>query len=318
METSNKAAPAWQQFERLVARIEADAGPLGLTVTSPDRIRCKITGRLREVDATVRTKVGTTNLFVTIECRKRRPKQDVTWIEQLATKKSNLGAARTIAVSATGFSKEAQEMASYHGIDLRHLSEVTTAEINQLLQIDFVLFPHKRCSISRVAVRWFRSLDWRMPDPENLDYELPPTDLHRPIFINTETGARWSVNDLWYQLQAAADPFAGVDRDGKPVIRTACFPYPGNVAVETPEGRKQIGEVLLSVALAIEVEQVTLATAKKVEYAGPSGETLQRVEFTSQEPGREDWRISLQASKDAAFAEQIRTTLNLPAGKPMI
>ena len=41
----------WREFERLVARIEADAGPRGMTVTSPDRIRCKTTGRLREVDA---------------------------------------------------------------------------------------------------------------------------------------------------------------------------------------------------------------------------------------------------------------------------
>ena len=46
-----RAMPEWRQFEKLVARIEADAGPLGLTVVSPDRIRCKITGRLREVDA---------------------------------------------------------------------------------------------------------------------------------------------------------------------------------------------------------------------------------------------------------------------------
>ena len=88
-------APAWREFEQMVARIEADAGPAGLIVKSPDRIRCRITGRLREVDASVQTQVGTTNILVTIECRKRRPVQDVTWVEQLATKKQSLGAART-------------------------------------------------------------------------------------------------------------------------------------------------------------------------------------------------------------------------------
>ena len=30
--------PDWREFESLVARIEADAGPHGMTVTSPDRI----------------------------------------------------------------------------------------------------------------------------------------------------------------------------------------------------------------------------------------------------------------------------------------
>lgn len=77
----------WQEFERLVARIEADAGPRGVIVTSPDRIRCKITGRLREVDASIRSRIGTAEMLVTIECRRRAAVQDVTWIEQLATKK---------------------------------------------------------------------------------------------------------------------------------------------------------------------------------------------------------------------------------------
>jgi hypothetical protein len=124
-----RAVPEWRRFEELVARIEADAGPLGLTVTSPDRVRCRITGRLREVDASVRMKVGTADVLVTIECRRRRNKQDVTWIEQLATKKRAIGATHTIAVSASGFSREAIESAEHHGIDLRELSEISAADI---------------------------------------------------------------------------------------------------------------------------------------------------------------------------------------------
>jgi hypothetical protein len=52
---ARRDGPEWKEFEQLVARIEQDAGPLGLTVTSPDRITCKITGRKREVDASIRT-----------------------------------------------------------------------------------------------------------------------------------------------------------------------------------------------------------------------------------------------------------------------
>jgi len=37
----------------LVARIEQDADRTGVAVKSPDRIRCKITGRFREVDASI-------------------------------------------------------------------------------------------------------------------------------------------------------------------------------------------------------------------------------------------------------------------------
>lgn len=316
MASRKKDIPDWRQFEQLVARIEADAGPLGLTVISPDRIRCRTTGRLREVDASVRTKIGTSNILITIECRKRRAKQDVTWIEQLSSKKHAIGASRTIAVSSSGFSPEAEAAARHHGIDLRRLSDVSVAEINELIRLDFVLFTHKRCALARVGIRLFRSLDWTLPDPEDVDFVLPSsTDPFSTIFRNTDTGATWSLNDLWLQLQEATNPFADIEKGRTPVVKTACFPFPGNVTVNTPEGPKEIGDVLLSVALSLEVEQIDLESARKVEYTSPDGAAIQRVEFASREPGVEDWRLSLQIPRDSEDISQLRTGGNWPEQK---
>ncbi|MEG3976460.1 restriction endonuclease [Microcoleus sp. herbarium8] len=315
MASQKKVTPDWKEFEQLVARIESDAGSFGLTVTSPDRIRCKITGRLREVDASIRTKIGTSDILITIECRKRSPKQDVTWIEQLATKKNVIGAARTIAVSSSGFSREAETVATHYGIDLRRLSEVSASEINKLISLDFVLFTHKKCALARVAIRYFQSLDWTLPDPEHVDFVLPPvTDPFFPLFTDTDTGATWSLNDLWLQLQKVTDPFVGIEK-GSMAIRTACFPYPGNVTVETPEGSKRIGDVLLSLSLVLEVEHVDLETARKFEYTSPDGDSIQRVEFASGEPGAEDWCISLQLPKNSTDLEQLKTRANGPNRK---
>jgi hypothetical protein len=251
--------------------------------------------------------------LVTIECRKRRPKEDVTWIEQLATKKISIGAARTIAVSSSGFTAGAEAVARQHGIDLRRISEVSVAEINQLMRLDFVLFPHKRCAIARVGIRSFRSLEWTMLTPDQVDFVLPSdTSPHDLVFRNTDTGAEWSLNDLWLQLQQATDPYADIISGARPVIRTACFPYPGNVTVVTPGRLVTIGDVLLSVWLSIEVEQVDLASATKIEYSSREGDTIQRMEFASREPGLEDWRVSLQMPKNARGIEQLRTHLNQP------
>lgn len=303
----------WRLFEELVARIEQDAGPLGLKVKSPDRIRCRTTGRLREVDASIRSQHGTAQGLVTIECRKRSKKQDVTWIEQLATKKLAIGADRTIAVSSAGFSEDAHMVAALHGIDLRRLSEVSAAEINRLLHLDFVLFTHKRCAIARVGIRFFRSLEWTMPDPTAVDFELSAeTDAFSPIFCDSDTGRRWSLNDLWRELQEATNPFDGIAKGERPVVRTACFPYPGNVTIDTADGPKPIGDVLLSVALWLDVEMVRLAAATKVEYGASSAPTLQRVEFASRDPFAKDWWISLQAPKDASHTSQIRIGGNWP------
>lgn len=91
--------PEWKQFERLVARIEAALVPKGAVVRSPDRIPDLHTGSMREVDGSIRFKVGSASILITLESRRRAAVQDVTWIEQLATKRENIGADKTIAVS---------------------------------------------------------------------------------------------------------------------------------------------------------------------------------------------------------------------------
>jgi hypothetical protein len=306
--TARRRDPEWREFERLVARIEADAGPQGLVVTSPDRLRCKLTGRMREVDASIRARVGTTEMLVTIECRRWQKTQDVTWIEQLATKKSSIGADRTIAVSVSGFSPEAQIAASHAGISLRKLSEITVAEINSILRLDFMLFWHRACAIARVGIRRFRSLDWKVTSPQDVDFTLPEdTDPLAPIFRNTESDTTWSLNDLWHQIQEAADPFDGIQKAQPPAFRTACFPYPGSVTLTTTNGPCVLGDVLLTVALWTEAEQITLDAAHKVEYASDEMAAIQRVEFASRRRKANDWRISLQIPKDSEDTADLRT-----------
>jgi hypothetical protein len=307
MTTRGRQDLKWREFERLVARIEADASPLGMKVNSPDRIRCKVTGRFREVDASIRARVGTADVLITIECRHRSKIQDVTWIEQLAAKKASIGADRTIAVSSSGFSADAQAVANQRGISLRTLSEVSAGDINALLKLDFVLFWHRACAIARVGIRKFRSLDWKAPNPNDIDFTLPENnDPRAPIFQNTETGTSWSLNDLWHQLQLLGDPFDGIFKAQPPIPRTACFPYPGTVTVATAEGPCLLGEVLLTVALWIEAEQVTLDAARKVEYVSDETTAVQRVEFASRRWKAEDWRVSLQIPKNSVDPTNLR------------
>ena len=79
--TIRRAEPSWRAFERVVAMIEESAAQRGATVTSPDRIRDLMTGEMREVDASLRFKLGTVDILITIECRKRSRKAKDTWIE---------------------------------------------------------------------------------------------------------------------------------------------------------------------------------------------------------------------------------------------
>ena len=307
----------WREFERMIARIEADAGPSGMIVKSPDRIRSKVTGRLREVDASIRYRIGSAEVLITIECRRRKNIQDVTWIEQLSSKRTAIGADRTIAVSASGFTEDAEKSAVHNGISLRKVSDVSSADINSLLCLDFVQFWHKACYVGRVGIRKFRSLEWKIPGSEDIDFLLPKdTDPFAPIFRNEKIGTSWSLNDLWHELQEAVDPFEGIEKGQRPVLRTACFPYPGTVTVAVDEGRCLLGDVILTVALGIESEEISLDDAHKVEYASDDMSAIQRVEFTSRRRRDHDWRISLQIPKESNDIVDLRVGSDRPPMRP--
>ncbi len=136
MPESNRFSPKvkdWKAFELLVAAIEKRMAPKGAVVSSPDRIRDIDTGQLREVDASIRFRAGSVDILITIECRKRSRGSDVTWIEQLATKRTKVGASKTIAVSASRFSQAAIASAQRYGIELRILGEITAEQIDNWL-----------------------------------------------------------------------------------------------------------------------------------------------------------------------------------------
>jgi len=129
-ESQHKLTPEWRLFEELVTRLERAAAPRHAVVKSPDRIRDAQTGVLREVDASIRFRAGSDDVLITVECRKRKRKADDPWIEQLATKRQKLGAARSIAVSSSGFSKSAQATAALNAIELRTFAEVQKSSLD--------------------------------------------------------------------------------------------------------------------------------------------------------------------------------------------
>lgn len=308
MTRTSRTDPEWRLFEQLVARIEQDAEP-GVTVTSPARLRCTVTGRLREVDAAIRTPSGR---LTTVECRKRRGRQDVTWIEQLATKRRSLGADKTIAVSASGFTTAAHQIASRNQIELKTLEPITQAQLNPILSLNLVLFWHRRAAIHRIGLRKARDQAWSVPDPSAVDLVVPEgTDPQAMLFRNEEDGRRWSINHLWQQLQEATDPFAGIAKAMPPVLRTTCFPYPGNVTIDTAEGPVRLGDVILTVSLWLEAEERTKDGAEMVAYGAEGRQAQHRLEFTSI-VSPDDWRIGLQAPADGSEVDAIRTSGTWP------
>jgi len=141
----------WQEFEKLVAKIEKFLSPSDSEIKLNDMVPDIHTGTLRQVDATIRHKLGSTKILIAIECRERGAKQDVTWVEQLASKKLSIGASELIGVSSTGFSKEAIQQAKFKGVILRKLDKVHPREI---LSVDQFRAVHRDYNLAFVKLEF--------------------------------------------------------------------------------------------------------------------------------------------------------------------
>ena len=267
----------WRQFEILVSRIEAALAPRGAVVRSPDRIPDKVTGQLREVDASIRLQVGTTPILITIECRDRVAIQDDTWIEQIAKKKEKIGASATIAVSSHGFTEPASISAQHFGIELRTLTDVSGTDAASWA--DDV----------QVAIE-FR--EWRFTRLEVMLLNAPP-----PVVLASSL-----TNAI--QSQGYKAPVAFRKSDGRPLIlgevggqfveRGLYPPIPGvrPFGFVTPNDGEYIvptesGDFPLSrIQLEVEVSNVSrpVPFKKAFEYANQMGPLVRVAEYEFRSP----------------------------------
>jgi len=174
----------WKEFENLVARIERVLAPAGALVKSNDRIVNYKTGRKRQVDATIRYRIGPTPCLIVIECRKHKRRQDDTWIEQLVTKRINLRADRLIAVSATPFTPQAIMSAEGSFVELRQISELSDSIIYTWLKIRTINYNQFMANLHSTAPEVYlndgseTSHVLRDQFPEDVDPEKSAVYLH--------------------------------------------------------------------------------------------------------------------------------------------
>jgi len=282
----------WRDFEKLVARIEETLAPKGAVVKSPDRIRDMVSGRMREVDASIRFDVGSTPILITIECRKRSAVQDDTWIEQLATKRQKIGAAKTIAVSATGFSASAAQTAKHHGIELRTFEDRIEEEIVQQFLSGFKI----TLLVTDYAAR---SIAYELEGGNLLSPERLGDDLIASIkndglaaVVATEAGTGYPLT-LDGILRRVDD--REVPEDGKPVKTKIEVTFaPRTMLVSTKDGPQFIHRIEVIAEFAR--RQVPMPAKGLYEYAAPDRTLSQTIDAVGQLSDSEGVRMLVDIS----------------------
>ncbi|WP_433207062.1 restriction endonuclease [Dactylosporangium sp. CS-047395] len=267
-----------RDLERLLAGAPVE-------VKSPDYITGKLTRRRREIDVSVRAKVGTVPMLGIIECRKRKDRQDSRWIEQLVTKMEDVGASRVVAVSAKPFTSGAVSLAAAKNIELRTFSEVTTSF---LLSWILPLFNKNRDFSAEwtdlhVALR-------RPPEaPTTAPPEIPSESwqveqrVDAPLFALPD-GSKWTLNDIFFKdiLFKAALAFP----KGQSEWRTSAardFSGPVFYTMQTPHGACEV--VRVSADIFLKMSQSPIEIEKAYEYAGEYGVLSHSATATSNHGG---------------------------------
>ena len=261
-----------REFEQLAAQLESSLGPKGAVVRSPDRIRDKFTGQLREVDASIRMTVGSAPVLIVLECRDRSRTQDTTWIEQIATKRLHIGATQTIAVSSKGFSTQAIKAAEVHGILLRQISEFADEAVRVLTPGLVVEQTEVTATLGKISITWPGQYD---PIPEvvtTVRSLVSQHGLEAEIFFDESTGRSFSFDSLFTIGGGPSifQRFAALPND-TPHLETfsVVFEAHERFSVETNQGRLPMRSVVFEIAGT--KRAVVVPPRRAVTYLSPTG-----------------------------------------------
>lgn len=111
------------EFQQVVLRIYAALAGTSATVEESVLLKEKNSDAEREVDVLVTTTVAGHSMKVAVECRDHSKDQDITWVDSLVGKYTNLDVQKVVAVSHTDYSKTAAQKAAQHDIELLTLKE---------------------------------------------------------------------------------------------------------------------------------------------------------------------------------------------------
>jgi hypothetical protein len=272
----------WQEFEKLIARIERTLAGTGAVVKHDDKVRDLLTGEDRQVDVTIRSSAGSAPILVTVECRKREKKSDVRWIEELAEKKRDIGADKTIVVSSSGLSEPALRKARFKGILARLVSEITAEDI-----LSWCELTHIHYMPPSVHLREVHFLDGEGKPIEGTDVDesvhvlVKERGIDAPI-LHSDAGditPRNLVDSFQNEYRdTELDLNSGVPSDGVPVRKAVHFPVePNTYRVKTKRGTTYISGVVLCVEVIKTIQLIPVS--KSFQYAAEDKILVQGVEF---------------------------------------
>lgn len=124
----------WEKFEKIIERIQTQTAP-NATVTHNEKIMGK-SGRKRQIDVSLRQKVGLFEVLIVIECKRYRRPVTIDKVEAFVQKNHDVGASYGVMISNSGFDAGAKAIADSNYITLLTYSEAQQADWSSIVGAD--------------------------------------------------------------------------------------------------------------------------------------------------------------------------------------
>ncbi len=120
----------WRDFEKLVAEIQKQLAP-SAEVRHNEKVR-GASGRLRQLDVTIRQSIGLHSVLIVIECRKHRRPVGIEKVEAFVSKLRDIGNPQGVMISPSGFDAGARAVARQNFIRLLTYREAEALDWQEL------------------------------------------------------------------------------------------------------------------------------------------------------------------------------------------
>lgn len=164
----------WRKVELLVKHIEAALSSAGVEIKSPERFYYPDGVQKAEVDVTLRHNIGSSQIFIGLECRLRKSdgQQGADWIREVASKGVSIGAHQMVAVSGTGFNAGAIREAETLNVGLRVVEDEDFAATSNWFRV-------ATFTISNPIWEWDGDLNIQLP----YEKPIPKFTFNTPLLL---------------------------------------------------------------------------------------------------------------------------------------
>lgn len=176
--------PKWRRFEKLAYEIQKELTPES-DVKFDDKIRGLDSGTERQIDISIRKKVGQYDLLIVIDCKDHSAPLDIKDLGEFVSTVRDVRANKGAIVSSSGFTEAAITFARQHGIDTFRLVDTTSTDWKVYASIPVLL--------ERTYLKAFSLI---FADFSRLPYSVVESDLRLLELFTSEGAPLGSVRDI--------------------------------------------------------------------------------------------------------------------------